>query len=272
MLLKEKVTKAIQFLTPLVPTIPKVAIVLGSGLGGAAELVNAHAAIPSHDIPHHPKSSVPGHAGEWLFGEIKGVPVLVVKGRVHYYEGYSLEQVTLPIHIMANLGINNLFLTTASGGLDPTFKPGDFMLMTDQINFGFANPLIGRPENLIGPRFPDMSKPYDIELINIAEKALIELEINYHKGVFCWVTGPNYETAAEVRMLQKIGASAVSMSTGPEVIVARQRQLSVLGLSVITNLAAGLTDEKLTHDDVLEISQKSSGKLGALLERVILNL
>jgi len=200
------------------------------------------------------------------------VPVLAIQGRVHYYEGYSLAEVTYPIHLLANLGIKILILTTACGTLNPDFRPGDLMLMTDQINFGFNNPLIGRPEDQLGPRFPDMSRPFDKDLIELAEKVGMRLNMRFKKGVFCWMTGPAYETAAEVRMLRKLGGDAVSMSTAPEVIVARQRHLRVLGISLITNLSTGLSDAKLTHQEVTDVAQQAGAQLGILLREFLKSL
>ena len=272
MLLKEKVHKALQFIRTENVSEPKIAIILGSGLGGFAESLDNTVIIPTKDIPFYPVSTVPGHKGQWIFGDINGTSVLAVQGRVHYYEGYSLEQVTFPVHLFAGLGIKTLIVTTASGGLNPEFKPGDLMLITDHINFAFGNPLIGRPENLLGPRFPDMSEPYNKELLDIAINSGKETGIPLRQGVFCWVTGPNYETAAEVRMLQKCGGDAVSMSTVPEVIVANQRHLRVLGISLITNLSTGLSDSKLHHKEVTDMANKAGVKLQKLLKTIILKI
>jgi len=269
MLLKEKVKQSLEFIRPRLVSQPKIAIVLGSGLGGFADNLNNTVIIPTEDIPHYPRSTVPGHKGQWIIGDINGVPVLAVQGRVHYYEGYSLEQVTFPVHLFAGLGIKTLIVTTASGGLNPKFKPGDLMLITDHINFAFGNPLIGRPENLLGPRFVDMSEPYNKQLQEIAVISGKETEIPLHQGVFCWVTGPSYETAAEVRMLQKCGGDSVSMSTVPEVIVANQRHLQVLGISLITNLSTGLSDSKLNHEEVTDMANKAGKKLQTLLKTII---
>jgi len=269
MLLKVKVKESLEFIRARLVTEPKIAIILGSGLGDFAESVSNPVIIPVEDIPNYPKSTVPGHKGQWIIGEIQNIPVLCIQGRIHYYEGYTLQQVTFPVHLIAGLGIKILIVTTASGGLNPNFKPGDLMLITDHINFAFGNPLIGRPENLLGPRFPDMSEPYSKELLAIALNSGKETGIPLHQGVFCWVTGPSYETAAEVRMLQKCGGDAVSMSTVPEVIVANQRHLRVLGISLITNLSTGLSDSKLHHEEVTDIANKAGEKLQKLLINII---
>lgn len=269
MLLKEKVKKSLDFIRPQISAVPKTAIVLGSGLGGIADSLKNPVSLQAANIPFYPVSTVPGHAGRWIFGELKGVPVLAIQGRVHYYEGYSLQQVTFPIHIIAGLGIKNLILTTASGGLNPDFKPGDLMIFTDHISFGFGNPLIGQPDNLLGKRFPDMSIPYDPKLIKIADKVGESMDSPFKKGVFCWVSGPSYETSAEVKMLRFIGADAVSMSTVPEVIVAVQRHLSVLGISMITNMATGISPSALSHKEVICMANVAGKKLGALFEKII---
>ncbi len=269
MLLKEKVKQSLEFIRTRSVTEPKIAIILGSGLGGFADCLNDPVVIPTADIPYYPVSTVPGHKGKWVFGDINGVPVLCVQGRVHYYEGYSLEQVTFPVHLFAGLGTKTMIVTTASGGLNPEFKPGDLMLITDHINFGFGNPLIGSPENLLGPRFPDMSEPYNKELLALALNSGKETGIPLRQGVFCWVTGPSYETAAEVRMLRKCGGDAVSMSTVPEVIVANQRRLRVLGISLITNLSTGLSAAKLNHKEVTDMAHKAGKNLQKLLKSII---
>ena len=269
MLLKDKINKSLEFIQPQIPVVPHVALVLGSGLGGIADSLENSVYIPTAKIPHYPVSTVPGHAGNWIFGNLNGVPLLAIQGRVHYYEGYTLQQVTYPIHLIAGLGIKNLILTTASGSLNSSFKPGDLMIFTDHISFGFGNPLIGQPENLLGKRFPDMSKPYDPRLIEIAENVGHEMNSPFKKGVFCWLTGPSYETAAEVRMLRLIGGDAVSMSTVPEVIVAVQRHLSVLGISMITNLATGIAPSALLHKDVISMANVAGKKLGSLFEKII---
>ncbi len=269
MLLKQKVKQSLEFLQPQISDIPKTTLVLGSGLGGIADAVENPLVIPTADIPHYPVSTVPGHAGQWIIGNLAGTKVLVIQGRVHYYEGYSLQQVTYPIHLLAGLGIKNLILTTACGGLNPDFTPGDLMIITDHINMGFGNPLIGAPDNLLGNRFPDMSKPYDPRLIGIAETVGKEQNSPFKKGVFCWVTGPSYETAAEVRLFQELGGDAVSMSTVPEVIVAVQRHLSVLGISMITNSATGISETDLSHAEVIHMANIAGKKLGSLLQKII---
>ena len=272
MKLVEQVREAVAFLNSQMPMVPETAIVLGSGLGGFADNLETAWTISTAGIPHYPVSTVPGHKGQWVVGKLGEKTVLCIQGRVHFYEGYTLKQVTFPVHVLASLGVKNLVLTTASGGLNPEFKPGDLMLITDHINFGAGNPLVGGPEDLMGPRFPDMSEPYRHNLIDLALINGTELNIPLQQGVFCWVTGPNYETAAEVRMLRMLGGDAVSMSTVPEVIVANQRHLNVLGISIITNLATGLAREKLTHEDVTRTADHAGIKLQKLLTAFIQSL
>ncbi len=272
MLLKEKVKQSLEFLRPRIGETPRVAVVLGSGLGGFADAVENPRVIATEDIPHYPVSTVPGHKGRWVVGEVEGVRTLCLQGRVHYYEGYSLQAVTYYVHLLAGLGVDTLILTTACGGLNPEFRPGDLMLMTDQMNLAFNNPLIGKPEDQLGPRFPDMSQPFDAELLELAERVGVENGTPFRKGVFCWMTGPNYETAAEVRMLRTLGVDAVSMSTAPEVIVARQRRMRVLGVSLITNPATGLADAPLSHAEVTDIASRAGQRLTMLLKKIIGNL
>jgi len=271
-LLKAKIHEAVQFIESKMKEPPRVAIVLGSGLGRFSESIEEPVVIATADIPHYPRSTVPGHAGRWFFGRIGSVPVIAVQGRVHYYEGYALQQVTFPVHLLASLGIETLILTTASGGLNPAFRPGDLMVITDQLNFTFNNPLIGKPDDQLGPRFPDMLHCYDPELVALALRAGADLGMELQSGVFCWVTGPAYETAAEVRMLRMLGGDAVSMSTAPEVIAARQRHLRVLGISLITNLGTGLSASKLSHEEVTATADLAGERLGRLLQEIVRRL
>ena len=272
MLLKEKVKQSLNEIISRIRDIPKVGVVLGSGMGDFARHIQHPVVIPASDIPHYPISTVPGHEGRLLFGQLENVPVVCVQGRVHYYEGYSLQHVTYYVHVLASLGVDTLFLTTASGGLNPSFEPGNLMLMTDQLNFTLTNPLIGPPDDQLGPRFPDMSQPFDPGLQQRARAAADKVGLNLREGVFCWVTGPNYETAAEVRALQKLGGDAVSMSTAPEVIVARQRHLKVLGLSLITNMSTGISKVELTHQDVTRMAGQAGSNLQNLMREMIAGL
>ncbi len=269
LLLKQKIHESVIYLqTSGVDVVPRVAVIMGSGLGRFAEAIRDPVIHNTADIPHYPRSTVPGHHGRWFIGMLENTPVIGVQGRIHYYEGYTLEQVSYPVQLLASLGVKTLIVTTASGALNPSFQAGDLMIITDQMNCAFGNPLVGRPENLMGPRFPDMYQCYDPELIQIALAAGQHLQIPLQQGVFCWMAGPAYETSAEVKMLQKLGGDAVSMSTVPEVIVARQRHLRVLGLSLISNPGTGISKNKLTHEEVTDTAHRAADRLASLLTEI----
>jgi purine-nucleoside phosphorylase len=267
--LKQRTNSALTFIRSKIDTAPKAAIILGSGLGRFAENIQNPIKISTFDIPYYPKSTVAGHEGCWIAGKLADFPVLIIQGRTHYYEGYSLQQITFPIHLIAGLGIKYLILTTACGGLDTRFKPGDFMIIKDHINMSFKNPLVGKPDELLGPRFPDLSQAYDPELHKLANSVAKKLGFNIYEGIFGWLCGPNYETLAEIKMMKILGAQAVSMSTVPEVIVANQRQLHVFGLSIITNIASKVLAEELTHQSVTHNASKVFQKLDRFLTHMI---
>ena len=250
---------------------PRVAVVLGSGLGGLAGAVDAPTRIPSADLPGFPRSTVHGHAGELIAGTIEGVPVILQSGRFHLYEGHPPETVVLPVRVFAELGCEILVVTNAAGGLRPTFRPPLLMLIADHINLLWRNPLIGPP---VGPetRFPDMSRPYDRALRALARAVARDAGIQLEEGVYAAVLGPSYETPAEIRMLQRIGADAVGMSTVPEVLAGRARGLRVLGISSITNAGAGLTGEPLSHEEVLEAGRRLAAGLETVVRGVVAGL
>ena len=227
---------------------PDVAIVLGSGLGDYAEDIKVVGEIDYHDIEGFPVSTVPGHAGKFIFGYVGEVPVVCMKGRVHYYEGYPITDVVLPTRLMKLMGAKILFLTNACGGLNPGFKAGDFMMIKDQISVFVPNPLIGENIDELGTRFPDMSSAYTKEYIELARKCADKLNIKVQEGVYAFFSGPTYETPAEVRMATILGADAVGMSTAPEVIVASHSNLIAVGISCITNMAAGILDQPSNHE------------------------
>ncbi len=266
-MLKIQLDEAVKQIRSKTSAQPKLAIILGSGLGPFAEEVQNSTDIPTSSIPNYPPSTVEGHAGKWIFGEIAGKSILAMKGRVHYYEGYPLQKVTFPLQLMAQLGIEKLIVTNAAGGHNPRFSPGDLMLITDHINLMFDNPLIGANE--LGPRFPDMCEPYNAELIALAEKTALDLGIKLQKGVLAALKGPTYETAAEVKMLQRLGADAGTMSTVPEVIAAVSRGIKVLGMSCITNLGTGMSPDKLSHDEVTEVADMVKDKFSRLIRAII---
>lgn len=256
--LKKTVDEAASFIQGKMNLVAvKTGVILGSGLGNMVHQIGNAQAIETVGIPHWPKSTVTGHSGRLVYGRLGMVPVIVMQGRVHYYEGYTMEQVTFPVRVLGKLGIQYLIVTNAAGALNPDFKPGDFMLITDQINLMGTNPLIGYHDPESPDRFPDMSTAYNPELQKLALRAAGKLSIQIRQGVLAVTTGPSYETAAEARMLRILGGDAVCMSTVPEVIVAVQMGLHVLGLSCITNLATGLSETPLNHGDV----QKAAGQV-----------
>jgi purine-nucleoside phosphorylase len=272
MRLKTRVQESLDVLKSRQAQTPDIAIVLGSGLGGFVSHLEDRVEIPSHEIPHVPRSTVPGHKGYWIFGRLGTLSVMVLQGRVHLYEGYSAEVVAYPIHVLASMGVKYLILTTSCGGLNPDFRPGDLMLITDILNVSFRNPLIGHPEDQLGPRFPDMSHPFSDDLNGLAIESARELGQPLREGIFGWMTGPNYETRAEVQLLRRFGVSAVSMSTAPEVIVANQRHLEVMGMALITNLATGLSSTPLSHHEVTQRAHEAGERLALLLIRTVTKL
>ncbi|HEX6983809.1 MAG TPA: purine-nucleoside phosphorylase, partial [Planctomycetaceae bacterium] len=234
--------------------VPKVGLILGTGLGGVAESVAGRVEIPYGDVPHFPRSTAPGHAGRLIAGTFEGVPVVAMEGRFHYYEGYGLQEVTFPVRVMKALGAEVLVVTNAAGGMNPQYDLADVMLIEDHINLLPDNPLRGVNDDALGPRFPDMSEPYDRGLLRLARDAARELAIPFQQGVFVAVPGPNLETRAEYRMLRGMGADAVGMSTVPEVILARFLGLRVAAASVVTNLAAGMTGSELSHQETKDMA------------------
>jgi purine-nucleoside phosphorylase len=249
---------------------PRVGLVLGSGLNPLAEAVQAADAIPYTDIPHFPQPTVEGHVGRLVLGQLAGTEVLVMQGRAHFYEGYPIQQVVFPIRVMQIMGLETLIVTNAAGGLNPAFHAGDLMLITDHINLlGMtgANPLIGPNDPALGPRFPDMSQAYDPELRRLAREVAGEGNIPLHEGVYVGLSGPTFETPADIRFLRLIGADAVGMSTVPEVIVARHGGLRVLGVSGISNvaLAAPQPGQQASHEEVLLAGQQIVPRLTALV-------
>lgn len=251
---------------------PRVGITLGSGLANFSKEVQIETAIPYREIPHFSPPSVDGHPGQMLLGTVGSVPVVILQGRIHYYEGHSMEQVVYPTRLLAQLGIQRLILTNAAGGLDPNMQPGDFMLIRDHINLTGNNPLIGPNIAELGLRFPDMTEAYDRELLAAAEKIMKKQGLRYSVGVYCGVSGPTYETAAEVKFLQIIGGHAVGMSTVPETIAAKHMGLSVCGISCISNLATGISTTPITHDEVKETAKKVERQFAEFLKEFVQTL
>ncbi|OAS87468.1 MULTISPECIES: purine-nucleoside phosphorylase [Metabacillus] len=235
---------------------PKIGLILGSGLGVLADEIENPVKIPYNEIPNFPVSTVEGHAGQLVIGTLKEAKVIAMQGRFHFYEGYSLDKVTAPVRVMKELGVETLIVTNAAGGINESFEAGDLMLITDHINNMGTNPLIGPNNANIGVRFPDMSESYNRKLRDMAKNIANELNIKLQEGVYVGNTGPSYETPAEVRALRTLGGDAVGMSTVPEVIIARHAGLNVLGISCISNMAAGILDQPLSHDEVIETTDK----------------
>ena len=252
----ERIMEAVDFIRENSSLVPQVGVVLGSGLGEFAEQVEAKTAIQFADIPHFRKVSVAGHAGRLVLGKVGSVPVAVLQGRYHYYEGHDIADVIFPVRVLAKLGIRSLLLTNAAGGIGRELQPGDLMVIRDHINMLGVNPLRGANDERLGPRFPDMSAVYDPEFQNIIAAAEEEIGLAAKKGVYLALSGPSYETPAEIRMLAALGADAVGMSTVPEAICARHMGVRVAGISCVTNLAAGISQQPLSHQEVTETAAR----------------
>jgi purine-nucleoside phosphorylase len=265
----EKVAAARQHIEQRTELRPHVALVLGSGLGAFADEVADRTEIPYAEIPHWPRSTAVGHAGKLVMGRVEGVPAAVMAGRVHFYEGYALQEVTFPVRVLGSLGVRSLILTNAAGGINTALSQCALVLISDHLNLQGSNPLIGPNEDRWGPRFPDMSEAYDRRYREAAREVAAGLGIRLHEGVYAALSGPSYETPAEIRYLRAIGADTVGMSTVPEVIVANHMGLRVLAISCVTNMAAGILPQKICHEEVLEAGEKVRGQLIALLRGLI---
>jgi purine-nucleoside phosphorylase len=248
---------------------PVLGIILGSGLGAFADSFSDQITIPFNSLLHFPSSTVPGHSGNLIIGNTGGAPVAALQGRVHLYEGYSCAEVVFPTRVLGALGIRQLIVTNAAGGINASFKAGDLMLISDHINLMGVNPLTGPNLDEFGPRFPDMSEAYDAGMRGVAMKVAGEKGIILREGIYVGLSGPNYETPAEIRMCRSLGADAVGMSTVPEVIVANHMGMRVLGISCITNMAAGILPRKLTHEEVVATTQRVSETFQSLLAGII---
>jgi len=264
----EQAEEAAAFVRGRTPLRPAVGVVLGSGLGAFAASLERSTSIPYAQVPHFPTATAPGHRGELVLGHSGAVPVAVMSGRVHHYEGYRLDQVAFPVRVLGRLGVKVLVLTNAAGSVNVDYKPGEIMIITDHVNL-LGNPLIGPNDERLGQRFFDLSDAYDPKLRDIAERACGKARVPVHEGVYLALTGPSYETPAEIRAARTLGADAVGMSTVPEVIAARHMGIRVLGLSCITNLAAGVTKEKLDHREVLDVGERMKSGLLEVLGRII---
>ena len=269
MTLLADLSEAVRFVQSHTALRPSIGLVLGSGLGAFAHSLEKATAIPYGEIPRFPVSTAIGHTGELVIGYCQGVPVAVMSGRAHFYEGYTLQQVVFPVRVLGRMGVKILILTNAAGSVNVAYKPGELMVISDHINFTGGNPMMGPNEDQLGLRFFDMSEAYDPHLREIAEKACWKAGVTVRKGVYIAFTGPSYETPAEIRMSRTLGADAVGMSTVPEVIAARHMGIRVLGISCITNMAAGVIKKPLDHREVLEVGEKVKAGLIDVLGRIV---
>lgn len=267
-----RINETVKYLEGRIEEKPSIALILGSGLGGLADLIESPLDIEYKDIPNFPVSTVEGHDGKLVFGKLGNRNVVAMKGRFHFYEGYDLKDVTFPVRVLASLGIENLIVTNAAGGSNKDFKPGDLMIIKDHINFTGQNPLMGPNLNDRGPRFLDMSYAYNKDLIQLARKSGEKLDLELKEGIYMWFTGPTYETPSEIKLAQVLGADAVGMSTVPEVIVANHEGIKVLGISCITNMAAGILDQPLNHEEVVETSLMVKDNFESLVLDILKNM
>ena len=267
--LSTRIDNAVSYIRSRTSAAPTMGMILGSGLGDFADTLENRQVIPFTDIPDFPAATVPGHTGAFVFGEKHGKSVVCLQGRLHYYEGHPMQVLTMPVRIMKKLGVEILILTNAAGGVIKDYRPGDLMLLTDHINYSGMNPLIGVNDPELGPRFPDVTDLYSAGLRLKIKLAAVEAGIGLRQGVYMMFSGPNYETPAEIRMARILGADAVGMSTVPEAIVAAQCAIKVLGISCITNLAAGVSPNKLSHQEVMETAAIAHDKFHSLLNLIL---
>lgn len=270
--LYSKLNEALDFIKSKSKYNPSIGLVLGSGLGSLAEQIEDPEYYLYSEIPHFPVSTVEGHKGRLVIGKLQGKEVIAMEGRFHYYEGYDMSEVTFPIRVMKLIGIEYLIVTNAAGAVNTDFKPGDLMLITDHINFSGINPLRGKNLDSFGARFPDMSEPYNKELINKVKSIASSINIPLREGVYLMMSGPTYETPSEVKMIRTLGGDAVGMSTVPEVIIANHSKIEVIGISCMTNMAAGILNKPLSHEEVIETSSKVKKDFILLMNNIIKNI
>ena len=263
------VQEAADYVRARIGETPRIGLILGSGLGGIAEVIEDKHVIPYGEIPHFVCSTAPGHKGQFVAGRFGGKPVICMQGRLHFYEGHALSDIIFPVRVMKQLGVTSLIVTNAAGGINTSFQVGDLMLIEDHINFMGTNPLIGPNDASFGPRFCDMTYTYTPALRQAAQEAAQSLGLTLQKGVYLGCTGPSYETPAEIRAFRTLGADAVGMSTVPEVIAASHCGLQVLAFSLITNMAAGILDQPLTEEEVIEIGNRRGSDLQRLITRIV---
>ncbi|EIT87271.1 purine nucleoside phosphorylase [Fictibacillus macauensis ZFHKF-1] len=265
-----KMNEAVSFITEKMNGLhPEIGLILGSGLGELADEIEQAVHIDYSDIPHFPVSTVEGHAGKLVIGSLNGKTVLAMQGRFHFYEGYSMQEVTFPVRVMKGLGVKLLLVTNACGGMNPSFAAGDLMIIEDHLNMTGANPLIGPNDAELGPRFPDMSTAYTPELVTFTKETAARLGVNVQQGVYAGITGPTYMTKAELRMLRTVGGDAIGMSTVPEVIVASHMSMKVIGISCITDMAVADELEPLTHEQVVAVANRTKPKFIQLVKELV---
>lgn len=265
----DKLMESAEYIRERIKEAPTIGVILGSGLGGLVDVMEDRTVIPYAEIPNFPQSHVAGHAGNLVVGRIGREVVAAMQGRFHFYEGFEMKEVAYPVYVMKLLGVESLIVTNACGGINRSFAPGDLMLLTDYINMLGTNPLVGPNDERLGVRFPDMSEPYSHELMEKAVRAANQLGIACKKGVYAIFSGPCYETAAEIRAYERLGADAIGMSTVPETIVANYLGMKVLGIACITNMATGIAKEKHTHEEVVRIANESSERLCDWVKRLL---
>lgn len=265
----EKINEAVEYLVKQTDVQPELGIILGTGLGGLVNEINIIDTISYEDIPNFPVSTVESHSGKLIFGELGGKHVVAMQGRFHFYEGYSLQEVTFPVRVMKLLGIKRLVVSNASGGVNPDYEIGEIMILNDHINLFPGNPLIGKNIDDLGPRFPDMSDAYDLDMIAIAEKVAAENNIRVAKGIYAGLTGPTLETPAEYKMINILGADAVGMSTVPEIIVARHMEIPCFAVSIITDLGVEGKIQKVSVQDVIEVANRQEPKMTKIIKELI---
>ena len=271
-MLRTQIDEALKIIKGRTNSSPAIGIILGTGLGGLAKEIETETEIDYGSIPHFPVSTVESHHGKLIFGKLAGKQVVAMQGRFHYYEAYSLQQITFPVRVMKFLGVHTLLISNAGGALNPDFRKGDIMIISDHINLLGDNPLIGPNDETLGPRFPDMSEPYDREMIALAEKAARELKIKLRKGVYAAMQGPNLETAAEYRFLRTIGADAVGMSTIPEDIVAVHMGMRVLGFSILTDECFPEALKPVSLEQVIAVAKEAEPRMTAVMKEVVRRL
>ncbi|MDE5412052.1 purine-nucleoside phosphorylase [Alkalihalobacterium chitinilyticum] len=264
-----KINESAAFIEEKISGKPKIGLILGSGLGELADEIQNPVQIPYGEIPNFPVSTVEGHAGQLVIGQLEGKQVIAMQGRFHYYEGYSMQEVTFPVRVMKQLGVELIVVTNACGGMNKEFAPGDLMIITDHLNMTGDNPLIGPNYNELGPRFPDMSTAYTPKLVDFVAQTGNELDIKLQKGVYAGVTGPTYMSGAELIMLRNLGGDVIGMSTVPEVIVASHAQMKVIGISCITDMAIGEELEGITHEQVVEVANRTKPKFIKLVKKIV---